>query len=774
MARFGEYELISRLGEGGMAEVYRAVHVGPHGVLKPCVIKRIAERHVHDRRYFDLFLDEARVSVLLNHPNVVQTFELGEVEGRPFLAMELVDGTTVAGLLRGLAMRGRGLPVGSVVEIALGVARALDYAHRLTDLDGAALSLTHRDVSPQNILVSREGAVKLADFGIARHELRAHVTQGPSTKGKLGYMAPEQALGGVVDGRADLYALGIVLAEMIGGLRVGAVSLVDAIAPRVRGVLEHAPVRVAALEALTLALVHPDPAQRPQSAAQLAGHLIALQASLPSPAPLSALVVDALGSSTSGIATTSPPREPATELEAQTWQDPDYALAVDLSGAAPQRLPARVLAPQRLEPVPARAPLEPAPAPSRGAADRALAPAGTELPMSELPAPPSPGPAPTWGSSRDDPLELAPRAPRQTPRAVRGTRDVPAAPVEPRAAAGLARGALIGLAMVVVGLALYALWPARRVPTGAVLVTSDPSGAAVWLDDVDTGRVTPTELTGLTLGRAVRVAVAAPDVLPDPPHHLIEPRVAEELLSAPFVLWPSRRVRVDSVPSGARVTLDGRLLAGRTPLELPPLRRTQGATLSVEADAHLPLRVEIPTGTVSLVRVVLERARGLVVTSVPEAAQVMVDGRELGRTPTPELPVPADRPFVLRVSRAGYRASQRTIDPLRLRGPLLEVRLEELPILALPLAPSDRARARELLAERRRLTIELLATRRRLDAARLVLTRVSRTRQRFVAPVVDAEAAVAQVEAALDDLKSELDRVEGELEGLRTAAEGRE
>jgi serine/threonine protein kinase len=769
VARFGEYELISRLGEGGMAEVYRAVHVGPHGVLKPCVIKRIAERHVHDRRYFDLFLDEARVSVLLNHPNVVQTFELGEVEGRPFLAMELVDGTTVAGLLRGLATKGQGLPVGSVVEIGLGVARALDYAHRLTDLDGAPLSLTHRDVSPQNILVSREGAVKLADFGIARHELRAHVTLGPSTKGKLGYMAPEQALGGQVDGRADLFALGIVLAEMIGGLRVGSVSLVDAIAPRVRVVLEHAPVRVSALEALTLALVHPDPAQRPRSAAQLAGQLLALQASLPSPAPLSALVIDALGSSPSGVAATSPRREPATELEAQTWQDPDYALAVDLSGAAPQRLPPRVLAPQRLEPLPARVPPEPAPAPPRP-----LAPTGTELPMSELRAPPAPGPAPTWGSSGDEPLELAPRAPRPTPRAARGARDEPAAKVEPRTAAGLARGALIGLAVVVVGLASYALWPARRAPTGAVLVTSDPPGASVWLDDVDTGRVTPTELTGLTLGRAVRVAVAAPDVLPEPPHHLIEPRVAEELLSAPFVLWPSRRVRVDSTPPGARVTLDGRLLAGRTPLELPPLRRTQGATLGIEADAHLPLRVEVPTGTVSLVRVALERARGLVVTSVPEAAQVMVDGRVLGRTPTAELPVPAERPFVLRVSRAGYRAAQRTVDPLRLRGPVLEVRLEELPLLALPLPPSERARARELLAERRRLTIELLATRRRLDVARLALTRVARTRQRFVAPVVDAEAAVAQVEAALDDLKGELDRVEGELEALRSAAEGRE
>jgi hypothetical protein len=267
--------------------------------------------------------------------------------------------------------------------------------------------------------------------------------------------------------------------------------------------------------------------------------------------------------------------------------------------------------------------------------------------------------------------------------------------------------------------------------------------------------------------------VYAPDVLAEPSHHLVEPHSADDLLRASFMLWPARRVRVESTPPGASVTLDGRLLAGRTPLELPPLRRTQGAALSIEADQHLPLRVEVPTGTVSLVRGVLERARGLVVTSVPEGARVAVDGQDRGLTPTPELAVPADRPFVLRVTRAGYRASQRTVDPRRLSLPLVELHLEELPILALPLAPTERARARELLGERRRLMLELLATRRRLDVARLGLTRVQRTRQRFVTPVVDAEAAVAQVEASLDDLKGELDRVEGELDALRAAAEGR-
>lgn len=745
-----------------MAEVYRAVHVGPHGVLKPCVIKRIAERHVHDRRYFDLFLDEARVSVLLNHPNVVQAFELGEVEGRPFLAMELVDGTTVAGLLRGLALRGQGVPVGSALEIALGVARALDYAHRLTDLDGAPLALTHRDVSPQNVLVSREGAVKLADFGIARHELRAHVTLGPSTKGKLGYMAPEQALGGTVDGRADVFALGIVLAELLGAQRVGAVGLVDAIAPRVREVLAAAPVRVPAVEALVLSMVQPDPAQRPRSAASLAEQLASVHAAVPSPTPLSALVVQALGSTT-GVTPTLRRGERPTELEPRTWEDAEVSLAIDLSGAAPERLPARVLAPQPLEIAP------PAPAPTvagRGGPSR------LELPLSEPNASRAPAPARPWAPSGEPPVELAVRPPRPTPRSPRGAREPPAP--SPRTTPTWARGAaLAALGLVLAGTA-YALWPARRVPAGAVLVTSDPAGAAVWLDDVDTGRVTPAELEGLTLGRAVRVSVHAPDMLPDPPHQLVEPSTADELLRASFLLFPSRRVRVESTPPGATVTQDGRLLPGRTPLELPPLRRTQGATLTVEAQGFLPLRMEVPTGTVSLVRATLERARGLSVISVPEGARVVVEGQDRGLTPTLELAVPADRPFVVRVSRAGYRAAQRTVDPRRLREPLLEVRLEELPILALPLAPTERARARELLAERRRLTFELLATRRRLDAARQGLTQASRTRQRFVAVVVDAEARVAQLEAALDDVKGELDRVEGELEALRGAAEGRE
>jgi serine/threonine protein kinase len=267
---FGRYQLLQVAGAGGMAQVHLARQLGPAGFVKPCVVKRIADVHRGNDLVRRMFLEEARVSALLNHPNVVQTFDYGEVEGTPFMALELVDGVNLAQLCRSLAQNDRWLPLQPALEIVRQILEALEYAHRLTDLAGNALHLVHRDVSPQNVLLSRQGTVKLADFGIARHDAREALTIGPNAKGKPGYMSPEQAMGGEVDARADLFAVGVILAELISARRVlpskDRVTSVLEIEARVRtlcALRREAPPELAEL-AVRMAALKPE--HRPQSA----------------------------------------------------------------------------------------------------------------------------------------------------------------------------------------------------------------------------------------------------------------------------------------------------------------------------------------------------------------------------------------------------------------------------------------------------------------------------------------------------------------------------
>lgn len=213
--RLGPYELLRRIATGGMAEVYLARRAGPHGFQKIVAVKRILPQYARDTDFVAMFVDEARVCARLGHPNIVQVFDFGEHDGELYMAMEYVDGTTGARLIRAAAARGEDLPLDVSLHIALSVVRALEYAHGARDDEGRSLALVHRDVSPGNVLIDRSGAVKLTDFGIARATEMERRTDAGQLKGKLGYMSPEQVVGRDLDARSDLFTLGIVLAEMV-------------------------------------------------------------------------------------------------------------------------------------------------------------------------------------------------------------------------------------------------------------------------------------------------------------------------------------------------------------------------------------------------------------------------------------------------------------------------------------------------------------------------------------------------------------------------------
>jgi TonB family protein len=213
---YGQYEILERIASGGMAELYRARRSGVEGFQKIVAIKKILPHLADNEGFITMFADEAKLAAQLNHPNIVHIYDLGKIEGGGyFIAMEHVEGRDLRGILDSAHELGTPLPVPLAVYIASKVASALDYAHRRRDADGRDLHIVHRDVSPQNILISYEGDIKLCDFGIAKAASKVSQTESGALKGKIQYMSPEQAWGKPIDRRSDLFSLGSVLYELL-------------------------------------------------------------------------------------------------------------------------------------------------------------------------------------------------------------------------------------------------------------------------------------------------------------------------------------------------------------------------------------------------------------------------------------------------------------------------------------------------------------------------------------------------------------------------------
>jgi serine/threonine protein kinase len=218
---YGRFRLTGRIGAGGMAEVFRAVVKGPEGWERELVVKRILPTLSGNAEFTKMFIREAKISALLVHPNIVQTFEFGQAEGTYFIAMEGVHGVTLRELLTKLKKEQRAMPFMVIADIAKQVCTGLDYAHTLRGPDGGALEIVHQDVSPTNIMLAYNGTVKVLDFGIARAASFAEEEAKKGLiKGKVAYLAPEQVNMQPFDHRIDIFALGIVMHEMMTGVRL--------------------------------------------------------------------------------------------------------------------------------------------------------------------------------------------------------------------------------------------------------------------------------------------------------------------------------------------------------------------------------------------------------------------------------------------------------------------------------------------------------------------------------------------------------------------------
>lgn len=224
----GKYRLIAELGQGGMATVYLAVSLGTSGFRKLAVVKLIRPQYASDPDLIQMFLDEARLCARLNHPNIVQTYDVGVDDGQYLMAMEYLDGVSLHTAVARLGKTGVRFPFALRAQALMEVLEGLRYAHELTDYDGKSLAIVHRDVTPHNIFITYDGQVKLLDFGIAKAATSSVQTATGVIKGKLTYMAPEQAMCETIDARADLYAVGVMLWEAVTGRRRWPAGLSDA------------------------------------------------------------------------------------------------------------------------------------------------------------------------------------------------------------------------------------------------------------------------------------------------------------------------------------------------------------------------------------------------------------------------------------------------------------------------------------------------------------------------------------------------------------------
>jgi tRNA A-37 threonylcarbamoyl transferase component Bud32 len=278
---FGKFRLVEPLASGGMADVWRAEMALAEGVVKEVALKLIRGDHQARGDFVRMFVEEARLACRLTHANVVQVFEFDQCDGQYYLAMELVRGHHLGRVVERARELGLRLGLPRALHVCAEAAKALAYVHRVAD-GGRPLGLVHRDVSPHNLLLSYEGEVKLADFGIARAMGLAGLTEPGTLKGKIAYMAPEQAGGGPIDARADVYSLGVVLWELCAGRRLFARETEAATLAAVLGGPPPSPPSAwneavpAELDALVLAALQRDPARRTASAEELGAGLTAV------------------------------------------------------------------------------------------------------------------------------------------------------------------------------------------------------------------------------------------------------------------------------------------------------------------------------------------------------------------------------------------------------------------------------------------------------------------------------------------------------------------
>lgn len=671
---FGKYFLVEKLAVGGMAEIYKAKTFGVDGFEKQLVIKKILPHCAADRDFITMLVDEAKLSVLLSHTNIVQVYDLGKVSDDYFISMEFIDGCNLRQIINRAEDLKQPVPLELAVYITSEICKGLDYAHNKKDTHNQPLAIVHRDVSPQNILISYEGEVKIVDFGIAKAAMNISQTMSGILKGKVSYMSPEQALGKPLDGRTDLFSAGTLLYEMLTGKKLFSGETQFEVlkkihtTPITEALLEEIPTSLRSLLAKALAY-HPE--DRYKSAGdfqiELTKYLYSVSREF-SPRQVSAFMKTLF----------------AEELHARKERSLKEAELLDAKTKT-----ALIKAEADEEQLVHHDPAE-----ITGPVDLPLDTTETGTPLSHSKNAASLTPKAHTNDTIDATVAIPYAAiPPLTPTRDIETTNTDTSKVTPQPPPSNKKRLFILLAilglLVVIGtlFTLRSNHPPATQTTGSITLDSTPRGARVSLDGKKTTLTTPTTVKSLTLRVPHRVTLEkdgfsawekSVTLLNDTPLEL----------KATLDSQKTTDVKVESMPSGARVVIDGQATSLQTPAALTQLAIGKTYTLRLEKEGFEPTEtvLSISTGqeTWQVDLKPTQQARAsLAFTTVPDGVLIYVNGEPRGATPiTLELD-----PGILeiRMEKEGY-------DPYTLTLSVASGETNKIgPITLAPLSPTNAA-----------------------------------------------------------------------------------
>jgi serine/threonine protein kinase len=638
--QLGRYELLKRIAKGGMGEIWLARARGAAGFEKTCIIKKILGHLAEEEEFVTKFLDEGRIVVQLVHGNIVPVFDMGEENGEYYLAMEYIPGRDLREVTKRLRNQGDNVPVDLALFVTSEVCKGLDYAHRKTDERGESLGIVHRDVSPSNVLISREGEVKLIDFGIARAAGRQGKTVTGRIQGKFCYMSPEQASGKKLDGRSDVFSTGVVLYEMLTSFRpfegdtdLESLDLVRRCEFDPPSTLNpEVPPEVDAIIAKALGK---DPATRHQTIDQL--QLECLQylytaGTAPTPSELAEFLSDVF-----------PEGLEREELRSARDSAPSPPKKMNLDEALDFEL-GRLI--EGSDPDESIDPLETT-AVSSDPLKGALGPGPTRTRAA---------PAESSDGSESAPGTTAPTEPdRPEPAGSAAT-----APAHSEADEGRSRGLLVALLLIVLvggGLAVYG---ATRPERGSALIRSEPAGAQILVDGAHEGARTPNTLKLPPGEYEITLELDGHEPRTMPINVRLDQRTELIARLDPVVEADSpRNITVSTQPADAIISMDGaRLGVGEAVVTLQPgtdktflvaregcdsMRHTVSyATKKDHLDVELTCREtapdagepprEAPTPVIDPESTEAKRVK-ITVKSDPPGATIWADGKRLGEAP---------------------------------------------------------------------------------------------------------------------------------------------